>query len=166
MKKSCIFRLPNSFVISQMNKYRCNITFFLNRKRKKISPLKSFENNCEDEESWTGCSGFKRRPYQVSHTICNSKDSCAKILQNALFNKHHSNPNTSCVYCSMTGGSNHRGLKDLLPHIPPVALAQISHHPIRLFVTLQPAPVPHTQQRSLVKINSRVTLHISRQQLR
>ncbi|XP_058654423.1 MRN complex-interacting protein isoform X2 [Onychostoma macrolepis] len=33
------------------------------RKRKKISPSKSLENNCEDEESWTGCSGFKRQPY-------------------------------------------------------------------------------------------------------
>uniref|UniRef100_A0A672KS07 UPF0544 protein C5orf45 homolog n=1 Tax=Sinocyclocheilus grahami TaxID=75366 RepID=A0A672KS07_SINGR len=37
------------------------------RKRKKISSSKSFggrDGNCEDEESWTGCSGFKRRPDQ------------------------------------------------------------------------------------------------------
>lgn len=42
----------------------------LNRKRKKISTLKSFagpNDGCEDEESQTGCSGFKR-PYLVKHT--------------------------------------------------------------------------------------------------
>ncbi|XP_016308716.1 UPF0544 protein C5orf45 homolog [Sinocyclocheilus anshuiensis] len=36
------------------------------RKRKKISTSKSFGgpyDNCEDEESWTGCSGLKRQPY-------------------------------------------------------------------------------------------------------
>lgn len=41
------------------------------RKRKKISSLKSLggrDGNCEDEESWTGCSGFKRRLDQVRHT--------------------------------------------------------------------------------------------------